>query len=405
MGTKNRALVLSKEERIFADIQQALINIDTVSACDWKETMIAGLAAIRQAKPDIIFLDEELCYPDVSTAVKEFTVKMPEIRIILLAQMGKRDKIDAAVLAGAAGYLLKPLDSSEVVAMAKRVLENYTSDPAAQPTNEKSATKMGKIITLFSTVDGVGKTTIAVNTAISLSQLSKEKVCLIDADLQFGDVCRFLYVNPEKTIADFAGQDIESSYSLDPYIIKWNDTVDLFAAPKEPGQSQLITPVLMNAAIKELACKYSYIVIDTAIGFSEVTLDILELSNLILFVNVLDSISCVKNLRLGMDTFKGLGYTQEKVQLILNRYRAKTAVGIEEVEKAINSRFVAEIDNDFASVSGAIQARQPMVLYRPERNVSKDIFELAQFIMDDQFKKYLDKPSSIKDRFSKWLKG
>jgi len=403
MGTRSRALVVSREDRIFSDIRQALLNDNSIDHCEWKETLIAGLAFIRQSKPDIIFLDEELCYPDVSTAVKEFTVKLPEIRIILLAQMGKRDKIDAALLAGAAGYLLKPLDNVEVVATVQRVLANFTPDPAAQMI-KPSLVQTGNIISMFSTVDGVGKTTIAVNLAILLAKLSGKKVCLIDADLQFGDVCRFLHMDPALTIVDFALNETSHGRSSREYLLDWNGLIDVLAAPKEPGQSSLIKSSTMVEAIKELSCEYDYIVIDTTVGFTDVGLDILELSNSILFVNTLDSISCVKNLRLGMDTLRDLKYAQDKVHLILNRYKAKTAIGVAEVEKAIKNSFTVNIGNDFATAAAALQVQQPLVLYQPEREVSKDILTLAERIMENNL---IDNPkqSSITDRLSRWLKG
>jgi len=403
MGTKNRALLLSKEEKIFKEIQRALYSEDTIEEFDWKDTLIAGLAGIRSVKPDIIFLDEELCFPDVSSAVKEFTVKLPGVRIILLVQMGRRDKIDAAILAGAAGYLLKPMDNSEVVTTVKRVLANFTPDPAAKLI-EEPPTKMGQIISLFSTLDGVGKTTIAVNLAILLSKLQGEKVCIIDADLQFGDVCRFLKLNPALTIEDFAMKSANGGCLICEYLTEYNGMVDVLAAPREPRQRQLITPALMDAAIKELACSYNYIIIDTPMGFTDVGLDILELSNVILFVNTLDSIACVKNLRLGLDALRDLGYVQEKVHLLLNRYKAKTAISVADIEKAINSRFATKIGNDFSTTSGALQTQQPMVLYQPDKEICQQMLELANRIMADNLTDRQD-GLNITDRLSRWLKG
>ncbi|MBP2639426.1 MAG: hypothetical protein H6Q66_377 [Firmicutes bacterium] len=403
MGTRSRALVISSEERIFLDIRQALSNSNDIDQCEWKETLIAGLAFIRQSKPNIIFLDEELCFPDVSTAVKEFTAKLPETRIILLAQMGRRDKIDAAILSGAVGYLLKPLDNSEVEATVQRVLANFTPELTA-PMIQSCLTQTGKIISTFSTVDGVGKTTIAVNLAVLLAKLSGKKICLIDADLQFGDVCRFLHMDPSLTIVDFASREAVNRHSCREYLQSWNELIDVFAAPPKPEQSSLVTPSMIVEVIKELACEYNYVVIDTTVGFTDVGLEILELSNSILFVNTLDSISCVKNLRLGMDTLRDLKYTQDKVHLVLNRYKAKTAIGIAEVEKAINSSFAVKIGNDFATAAGALQAQQPMVLYQPDRDVSQDILTLAKRIVENTL---IDNPkqSSITDRLSRWLKG
>ena len=61
--------------------------------------------------------------------------------------------------------------------------------------------RKGTIITVFSTAYAVGKTLIASNMAAELAK-SRHTVCLIDLDLQFGDVASALKLTPEKTIAD-----------------------------------------------------------------------------------------------------------------------------------------------------------------------------------------------------------
>ena len=50
--------------------------------------------------------------------------------------------------------------------------------------------RKSEVITVFGTKGGVGKTTIAVNLAVLLAQ-RKQKVALLDLDLQFGDVSVF----------------------------------------------------------------------------------------------------------------------------------------------------------------------------------------------------------------------
>ena len=51
--------------------------------------------------------------------------------------------------------------------------------------------RRGIVITVFSTASAVGKTLISINMA---AELAKEgyRVCLVDMDLQFGDVCNYL---------------------------------------------------------------------------------------------------------------------------------------------------------------------------------------------------------------------
>ena len=61
------------------------------------------------------------------------------------------------------------------------------------PENEVS---QSKIITVYSNKGGIGKTTIAVNLAAELAKVTKDKVALVDLNLQLGDISTFLNLNP-----------------------------------------------------------------------------------------------------------------------------------------------------------------------------------------------------------------
>ena len=61
---------------------------------------------------------------------------------------------------------------------------------------------LGTVVTVFSTKGGAGKSVIAVNLAVVLAMRSERPVCLVDADLQFGDIAVMLKLAPQHTIVD-----------------------------------------------------------------------------------------------------------------------------------------------------------------------------------------------------------
>jgi len=90
----------------------------------------------------------------------------------------------------------------------------------ATPTEEvapgTSSSRRGRVITVFSTKGGAGKSFVATNLAVALAKRSDGAVCLIDADLQFGDVAVMLKLVPQHTIADA----ISSIHRLDEPLIR-----------------------------------------------------------------------------------------------------------------------------------------------------------------------------------------
>ena len=65
----------------------------------------------------------------------------------------------------------------------------------------------GTVIAVFSPKGGVGKTTIAVNLALALTDKGSRQVCLVDFDLAFGDVAITLQLFPTHTIEHAIGSE------------------------------------------------------------------------------------------------------------------------------------------------------------------------------------------------------
>jgi len=80
--------------------------------------------AIRQAlslKPDVILMDLVMPHGDSLQAIAEIKRSIPTIRVIILTMFHDEAKINAAVEAGADGYLLKDADAEELVRAIKDV--------------------------------------------------------------------------------------------------------------------------------------------------------------------------------------------------------------------------------------------------------------------------------------------
>ncbi len=50
------------------------------------------------------------------------------------------------------------------------------------------AQPLGKVLTVFSTKGGVGKSVLSTNLAVAIAKITKARVAMIDLDLEFGDV-------------------------------------------------------------------------------------------------------------------------------------------------------------------------------------------------------------------------
>ena len=121
-------------------------------------------------------------------AVERLTRSRPEVGTVLMVEALSTDVLQRALRAGVKDVLAAPVEAGELALAVERVGGSLA--PAAPTALAESAAPAGygRLVTIFSTKGGAGKSVIAVNLAVTLARRSERPVVLVDADLQFGDV-------------------------------------------------------------------------------------------------------------------------------------------------------------------------------------------------------------------------
>src|SRR5690606_7500741 len=115
-----------------------------------------------------------------------------------------------------------------------------TPTPAAPEPKHRS--EEGRIITVMSAKGGSGKTVLATNLALLLNRVPDKKVVLVDADLQFGDVCLVLQLEPRFTMVNAAHELYHLDAELiDSLLTEHPSGLKVLAAPLEPAFADDIT--------------------------------------------------------------------------------------------------------------------------------------------------------------------
>jgi len=224
----------------------------------------------------------------------------------------------------------------------------------------------GAIVTLFSTASSVGKTLVSTNLAAELAR-NGYRVCLLDLDLQFGDVCNYLQLMPENTIADaqqaFAVEG--DAAHVEEYLTPYEHNGIVFYVMANPAlleEAYNIKPDAVKRVVQQLQTMFNYIVIDTTSMFSVLNLSMLDISTVVVFLGIVDFIPTIKNMKSGIDTLKKLNYDRNKLRIVLNRSNAKTRIPMEEVTGILGDSFYHILPNDFRAANASIKSGVPLVL-------------------------------------------
>lgn len=126
--------------------------------------------------------------------------------------------------------------------------------------------KRGKVVTITSMKGGVGKTITVLCLAATYSDLGK-KVLVVDLDLYKGDIAFALNLNLKGTIFNLTDDMINNRFkyeNVNSYIYKYNDNIDVLAAPKDPRQASKVDQRYIEMILKNYVHKYDVVLVDTS---------------------------------------------------------------------------------------------------------------------------------------------
>ena len=353
-----------------------------------------ALPLATKLAPDVLLLDINMPGMDGIATAEQLSATLPMSAIVMMSVQGEPDYLRRSMLAGAREFLVKPFSADELSAairqvhqrekhklgqMATHPAHNGRARPEGAPALERPA--RGRVVTFFSPKGGVGRTTMAVNTAVAAATEGQQRVVVVDASLQFGDVGVLLNMSPRNnTIADvvreLAGADADI---VDTMVVDHSSGVRVLLAPPTPEQAELVTPEHVTTILSALRATHDLVVVDAWPWLNETTLTFLDNSDVVVALLTLE-ISNIKNLRQFLELTETLGYPEGKVRLVLNRGDSAYGIRVQDVEASIGRKIDHTIVSDGQTVVYALNRGVPFVLGTKQSRVSQDIFKLARAV-------------------------
>jgi pilus assembly protein CpaE len=237
----------------------------------------------------------------------------------------------------------------------------------------------GKMVLVFSAKGGCGKTTVATNIAEALGANGEKSVCIVDFDLQFGDIAVALQIEPTKTISNAIrmGDNLDLS-GVRSLVVQYKPNLYALLAPVDPSDIEFITADLAERVLLGLQKTFDYVVVDSPPAFTETILKAFDIADEYLLISTLDMPS-LKNLKVTLGTLDALGMPRSKWNIVINRSTAKTGLSIQDVQDAIGIQIAATIPAS-QMVPTMINQGRTVVSAKPRHQVSKAIFSISKII-------------------------
>ncbi len=374
--SENNLLVVDDDDK-FIDEAKRLFDGGLPTA----RSMGDALQAIESGNLRMVILGPSYANEAALENVKTLRYQDPSIISLVVADSVTAGLLRAAMRVGVSDVLEMPLTEEKIEqAIVQVSSEGLTAPRAATPAAPVAAARTdGEVVTVMSAKGGSGKTVTATNLAVLLARDPDTKVVLVDADLQFGDVCLVLQLEPKFTVVNAAAELHRLDTQLIDSILASHPTgLKVLAAPLEPAFADDITTAGLLQIIELLRQMFDYVVVDTASLLDELLLSLLERSDQVLMVVDMD-LPSVKNAKLALETLRLLKYPTGKIRLVLNRSNAKARLDDREIEGALKSQISARVPSE-GIVAASVNEGRPVVESAPKSKVAKGFEEVHALV-------------------------
>jgi septum site-determining protein MinD len=231
--------------------------------------------------------------------------------------------------------------------------------------------------------DGVGKTTFAVNIALSLLKETRKRVLLVDLDTNaVGDCATLLGVTEARTVADFIPYaDQLTPQSFGPYIQAHPSGLGLLPLATTP-QAAIKLPADGVQKLLDLAAPLcDYVVVDAGAGVDPVNVRMMERAAGIFLVASATPTSLAAT-RQFADHLQSLHFPQALVKFVVNDHDAAGPLSKEAIAARLGRAALVVLQRDQATTLDAALRGAPFVSDNPRAVISRTYDSLARQLVE-----------------------
>ncbi len=299
--------------------------------------------------------------------------------------LGPRPRANLAdiVRTGAVELVEYPTSKRQLAAALKRAFDiadvSEAAEPATLPVVAHGVVvdrpQFAEVFTVASSSGGCGKTFYATNLACYLAAQTSQRVCLVDLDLQFGEVSTALHLRPRFTISDLLSREPVDDDDLDEHVEQYLEQHELgfsvLAAPFSPADADMIAPKDVYKVMGALRRHFDYIVVDTPAQLSEIVLAAFDHSTRVLCMVTLD-LPSIRNMRVFLTTLEKLRINSESIGVVLNKVEEDIGIDISDVQEVLDNKIISVLPYS-REVMKSINKGKPALISAASSDIGKKL--------------------------------
>lgn len=354
---------------------------DEIEVVERLEDLDQVIRALARVEPDVLVLHDSRGAVPVLAQTREVVAAFPHIGVVILSEP-RADLARTAMQAGARDVVQLPL-SLEELHQSVLVAAEWTRGMRGHFSGEAEAAAAtgvtGRVVALAGAKGGTGTTTLALHLALHVAATEPERgVCLVDFDLQAGDLRSFLKPPHQRSIVDLvkvAGEQL-SVRDMDETLYEHRSGVRVLFAPEEGEYAEDVTETAARNVLGALRARHDLTIVDLGSKVLDASLAVCEMADAVVVVTTPD-ILALRGAQRIMRLWERLQVAGPPPRVVVNRASRQRVVQADVVRSFVGQSLCeSTVPADFPALEHAVNTGMPERL--EDRKLRGAIASLAQ---------------------------
>lgn len=336
----------------------------------------AALPVDLVARARVLVLEVDPSDPASLGRLSRVRAERTDLPIIAAIHDASISLVRTLIRQGIADIAVLPFDADELV--------TQILDATASSTEKKTQSAIAPMATVVRSCGGCGATTVITHLAAALARQidGSQRVCVVDLDLQSGEVAPFVGLSPKVTVMDLldAGERLDSEF-LRSAVTESSYGFSVIAAPEAITPLETIDVDQLLRLLTLLRTEFDFVLVDLPADWTNWALSVALASSEVMLVTDL-SIASLRQAKRRSDLFSSVGVDRKKVGVVVNRAQRRLfkTIGVDEVGEVLKRDVLTTLATEGAALSSAQDEGLLITEVSPRSKFAADIRTLAQLL-------------------------
>lgn len=344
-----RILIVGRSEASTKSLVEALKSHTRARVVGTVNDSTKTMAETRTRDIDVVIVEANALPASGIEVAEKLKYELPDVGVILVVDQSAIGLFQKAIRLQVNDFLVKPIEEDELSESVTRTFTRVQtlSERTGKGRQEKRSSfgRTGQIISVVSARGGTGKSIIASSLAANLVRKYKERLLLLDLDLQYGDIDLLMGVKTEKTktirrlgrVLNELSPDV-----LETVLCQGPNNMRILLAPPSPLDSAIFEPDSLESLLIYLQSTVPLTIIDTSTYVDERFLICLRESDLILLL-ITPDLLCVRDTAKLIKVYQSYHFDASKLHLVVNKVGKESIYDEKKLSNSLGTKVIGTL--------------------------------------------------------------